>query len=851
LHGLGALYNKALLLFAIFLFLQRFNEFDGGFGQHKHHLKKQVVKYILFSLIAPLTFGCLGVKHLQENEALLYREGIVAPATISTDALADLYAQEPNRKFLDMPVAPLVGIYYFGKRHYDTTKLTTRKGRVAIRLDKKITSTTKVKKKTRLQTRKQNKTARLNDKIENGNTIMQWGEPVSVYDSSKVEETKARFSEYLFNQGYFTNTVSAKVIALRKFVNVTYRVVPDAPYLLDSIHYKISDSAVHHLLQETKSKSALKPGDRYIDDNFSKERERIDLLLRDNGFYDFSRQYIEFEIDTSYLKNRKVSVVLIIRDPVERDLHKQFMVDSINLSVGAAKTTGQRQHKQYRDVTYSYWQRDYNLKVLSQRVFIRQRSLYNRSNTLLTQRQLANLDAFKFVNINYDTANGRFIANIFTSPLDRYEWSNEVGVNVTQGFPGPFYNLNFKKRNIFKGLENFDLNGRIGFEGVAAATDEQNVYTSTEAGINASLTFPQFIWPLNENARLKSGRYNPKTRVSVGYAYTDRPEYRRTSTNVSTTYTWQNRQSSFFSFSLVNLSIINSKNIIREFQELLDDQDSLGNRSLSNSFRPSFVSSLLFTFTWNPNNYGNAESSSNFLKASLESGGTVFNFINPTFITDQGLSYFKYLRASVDLRRLTIVNKALTVAARINAGVAYSYNPDKSLPYEKFFFAGGSNSVRAWRPRRLGPGSLQPALATNPKNDGYFSYQIEQPAEALLEGSLEMRMKLFGFVSAATFIDAGNVWTRQERRALEDEELAKGSSKFDVTTFYKQIGVGTGFGLRFDFSFLILRLDAGIKVYDPARIKSDRFVLDNLKFFAPFGKDREPVIYNIGIGYPF
>jgi outer membrane protein insertion porin family len=796
-------------------------------------------------------YGCLGVKHLKKNETLLYREGITAPSTISTDALGDLYAQEPNRKFLGLPVAPLVGIYYFGQRHYDTAKLIARKKNVEVKLDKKIAKTSKAKKKTNLQFRKQKKVERLNDKIENGNTIMQWGEPVSVYDSNKVDETKTRFSEYLFNQGYFTNTVSTRIITLRKFVNVTYRVVPDAPYLLDSIYYQISDSSVHRLLMATKSKSVLKAGDRYIDDNFSKERERIDLLLRDNGFYDFSRQYIEFEIDTSYLKNRKVSVILIIRDPAERDLHKQFEVDSINLSISAAKPGGQRQSKPYRDVTYSYWQRDYNLKVLSQRIFIRQHTLYNRSNTLLTQRQLANLDAFKFVNINYDTSNGRFIANIFTSPLDRYEWSNEVGVNVTQGFPGPFYNLNFKKRNIFKGLENFDLNGRIGFEGVAAATDEQNVYTSTEAGINATLTFPQFIWPLKESIRLKSGRYNPKTRVSIGYAYTDRPEYRRTSTNLSTTYTWQNRQSAFFSFSLANLSIINSKNIIPEFQELLDDQDSLGNRSLSNSFRPSFVSSLLFTFTWNPNNYGNAETNSNFLKASLESGGTIFNFIDPTFITDQGLSYFKYLRASLDIRRLTIVSKNITLASRINAGLAYSYNPDKSLPYEKFFFAGGSNSVRAWRPRRLGPGSLQPLLANNPEKDGYFSYQIEQPAEALLEGSLEMRMKLFGFISAATFIDAGNVWTRQERRSLEEDELSKGSSKFDIATFYRQIGVGTGFGLRFDFSFLILRLDAGIKVYDPARIQSERFVIDNLKFFGPFGKNREPVIYNIGIGYPF
>src|SRR5690606_11002087 len=125
---------------------------------------------------------------------------------------------------------------------------------------------------------------------------------------------------------------------------------------------------------------------------------------------------------------------------------------------------------------YSFHADNYNLRILSQRVFILPGDLFSRTNTFITQRQLANLDAFKFVNINYDTTGGKFIANIFTSPMDRYQWLNEVGVNVTQGYPGPFYNISFKKRNVFRSLESFDLSGRIGLEGVAAATATGDVY---------------------------------------------------------------------------------------------------------------------------------------------------------------------------------------------------------------------------------------------------------------------------------------------------------------------------------------------------------------------------------------
>jgi outer membrane protein assembly factor BamA len=263
---------------------------------------------------------------------------------------------------------------------------------------------------------------------------------------------------------------------------------------------------------------------------------------------------------------------------------------------------------------------------------------------------------------------------------------------------------------------------------------------------------------------------------------------------------------------------------------------------------------MIFSITWNPNDYGTQGKTSVLIRAQVESGGTIFNFVSDKPILNQGLQTFKYLRGSVDLRQVTSLTKVTTLAFRLNGGVSYSYASNRSLPYEKFFFAGGSNSVRAWRPRRLGPGSFRPNFSSNPAADGLYDYSIEQPGEVLIEGSIELRNKLFGFVEGAIFMDAGNVWTIDQRFKVDsqsNEQIPNGNSQFKLKSFAEEIGIGTGFGLRFDFTFLILRFDVGIKVYDPARIEGDRFVLDDLRFFRPFSSGKEPVIYNVGIGYPF
>ncbi len=814
-------------------------------------------KYFLW-LLLPILGSCIGTKHLKENEKLLYRQGIQGHDEIDAERLRELYAKKANRKILGLPISPLVGVYYWGARKYNKEKYVAKREAVIKRFDNKIAKATSQRKINNFQFRKQKKVNRITKMVEDGNLRMQWGEPIAVYDSSLIHLTTVRFHDYLFSKGYFYNTVTSKASTLGKLVSVSYRINSGMPYYIDSVFYQVTDTVILKLIKGNSNATLIKKGDKYDADKFTRERERIDLLLKDHGYYDFSRQYIEYGIDTAMLGNRKVVALIRIRDPAKRGYHKQFKIDSvIFITDGGLKVPNvQRLKYDYRNISYRSYKRDYNLKILSQRVFVLPGQLYNRSNAILTQQQLANLDAFKFVNINYDTTGGKFIANIFTSPLDRYQWSNEAGVNVTQGYPGPFDNANFKKRNVFHGLETFDLTGRFGFEGVASATNDQNIYKSTEAGINASLTFPKFLWPFKEKTLFKLGRFNPKTKLSSGYSYTDRPEYRRTTTSINVNYNWERGRSRRYDFTIASLNIINSNIKSNKFGSLLQTLYEQQGNNLKLSFNPSFVSSMIFGMTWNVNNYGNRDQNSIFLRWQLESGGAFLNFFTYPFIKNNNLQTYRYLRLSADLRKNVIINKNTTVAYRFNGGIAYSYDKVKVLPYEKYFFVGGSNSVRAWRPRRLGQGSLQPRMSKDIAKNGYFDYSFEKPGDILLEGSVELRKHLIGFIEGALFLDVGNTWTLDPIQQSADDNNSHGNSQFKTNSFYKQFGVGTGFGFRFDFSFLIIRFDIGMKVYDPAR---NEYTLDDVRFIKPYTtKDakgnlsiKEPVIYNFGIGYPF
>ena len=312
-------------------------------------------------------------------------------------------------------------------------------------------------------------------------------------------------------------------------------------------------------------------------------------------------------------------------------------------------------------------------------------------------------------------------------------------------------------------------------------------------------------------------------------------------------YTFTRNVYSRIIVSIADLNIVQSALYTKTFQDYLDTLTSRGN-TLSTSFRPSFISSIHFTYIYNNNDFTKFVNG-NFLRLFAETGGNFINYLEKPLeqrgiIKDKKLfgelTYSRFLKFNIDYRIYRVLLPKSQMALRINTGLAYPFQ-NQSLPYEKYFFAGGSNSLRAWRPRRLGPGSKPPSV---PNSDGIFDYRFEQPAEIILEMSIESRFKIVKFIEGALFVDAGNVW-----RVGENTESAK-LSDFNTKRFYKEIAVGSGFGIRLNFSFIIVRFDLGLKVYDPAVIERNRLVVKNWTLRNIFGKNEYGLI-NLGIGYPF
>jgi outer membrane protein insertion porin family len=842
-------------------------------------------RFLLFFLSLLVFQACLGIKHLEEKEMLLYQQSIEGNKAINDDELDDFYRQEANVRPPLIPWAPYVSIYYLGARFHKPDKIRRKREKAIRKFDERIAEAEAEgleRRRDRLQAKKESKVERFNRNLEEGNMLMRIGEPVTVYDSLLSAQSADQMRQFLHNKGFFNAQTRYTADTSNRRVSVTYHIEENRPYLLDTAWLKVTDQQLRELIMDNLDQSYLQKGKRYDQANLSMERNRINELLRNRGYFEFSQQYVEFNVDSTF-GDHLVSIETEILRPADRGYHRQFTVDSV-VFVTDATARGDlegRQGEEYNRIQYRFFEDRYSKKILNNRVFIRPDSLYSRQETMETQKQLANLDNFKFININYDTADGKFISYIYTNPLKRFQTSNELGLTYSIGVPGPFFTSTWTMRNVFGGLENLEFNVRAALEGVPSPTDPNTPFTSRQFGGNLSLILPQFMAPLSERRRNYLGHFNPKTRMLVGVNFTDRGEFTRNSFNTSLLYSWQtekrnrgNFYNNLYTIAPVEINVIQSafsgdRETNLFYQRLVQWRDQ-GNPYIY-SFTSSFVSSIYGFAILNKNNYGTYLQQSRYIRPYIESGGTTQNLVNFGFLRDagsageQGLATFRFLKFSNDYRQFIPLKGKNAIAWRVNAGVAMPYGTGgideegqpvaPTLPYEKFFFAGGSNSIRAFRPRRLGPGIYTPDPEFQVDGNTYTNL-IEQPGEVLLEASVEHRHNIFGFLNGALFLDAGNVWRLREA-------ASQPGSQFEASQFYRQIALGSGYGFRLDFSFLIIRLDLGFKLYNPQAVtplgegsfdystgwifsKKYGAGTEELSFW-----DKDPIILNIGIGYPF
>jgi hypothetical protein len=781
---------------------------------------------------------------LEEDDYVVYNNELVGINIADADALQQLLEQEPNTRILGGSFG--VMLYRIGNQFYDSSKVAAKRKKVIDELEALQSNDAAQPSELSYKRKVENLKIKLEsfDKIlEYGNALMRTGNPVVILDSSLVEKSTKNMKGYLINHGFFDAEVDYSITSKDKKASISYEIEENKPYILDSVYTRVDNPELQNLISSFSSNSFLKKGQIYNQDNITEERNRLEELLKNKGYYMFSKSYINF-IAYQDTAAKSIRIEQVIQKPTFAESHQVYTLDSISLRINPPtdEFADRQIQTQYNGIDFSFYRDRYSAKILASRIQLQKEKPYNRIDALETQRLINSLDLFRFVNITFDTLGTSLSAAIYTQPNQKYQLTNQLGMTITEQLPGPFFSTALRNRNFFRAGELLELNFRAGLEGVASATG-QGVYQSSEINTSLSVIFPRFLIPFSPRTLQKYGKYNPNTRVQFGYLSTNRPEYNRNAINGQLGYTWStrnNRQS--FTINAADVSYIRTPYIQDEFLGILENLQNDGN-NLIWSFLPSLISSFSGQTLINFNRYGDFSArKASLLRIFGESGGTTLNLTNVRRNDSPEINYanFQWLKGQVDYRRYYPISKKQTLAYRLNFGMARPYGVSAGiLPYEKYFFAGGGTSIRAWQARRLGPGSSTPITGPG----GNYDYRNEQPAEMILESMFEYRRKLFSYFDMAVFLDAGNSW-------MIGRDDARPGADFRYDRFYKEIAVGTGAGLRMDFDFLVIRLDLAIKALDPARQEGERWILDNIRFNKPLG-EKGQTVFNFGIGYPF
>ena len=783
-------------------------------------------------------------RNLEECDYVVYNNELVGINIADAEALQQLLEQEPNTRILGGSFG--VMLYRIGNQFYDSSKVAAKRKKVIDELEALQTNDAAQTSELSYKRKVENLKIKLEsfDKIlEYGNALMRTGNPVVLLDSSLVEKSRKNMKGYLINHGFFDAEVDYSITSKDKKASISYEIEENKPYLLDSVYTRVDNPELQNLISSFSSNSFLQKGQIYNQDNITEERNRLEELLKNKGYYMFSKSYINF-IAYQDTAAKSIRIEQVIQKPTFAESHQVYTLDSISLRINPPtdEFADRQIQTQYNGIDFSFYRDRYSAKTLASRIQLQKGKPYNRIDALETQRLINSLDLFRFVNITFDTLGTSLTAAIYTQPNQKYQLTNQLGMTITEQLPGPFFSTALRNRNFFRAGELLELNFRAGLEGVASATG-QGVYQSSEINTSLSVIFPRFLIPFSPRTLQKYGKYNPNTRVQFGYLSTNRPEYNRNAINGQLGYTWStrnNRQS--FTINAADVSYIRTPYIQDEFLGILENLQNDGN-NLIWSFLPSLISSFSGQTLINFNRYGDFSArKASLLRIFGESGGTTLNLTNVRRNDSPEINYanFQWLKGQIDYRRYYPISKKQTLAYRLNFGMARPYGVSAGiLPYEKYFFAGGGTSIRAWQARRLGPGSSTPITGPG----GNYDYRNEQPAEMILESMFEYRRKLFSYFDMAVFLDAGNSW-------MIGRDDARPGADFRYDRFYKEIAVGTGAGLRMDFDFLVIRLDLAIKALDPARQEGERWILDNIRFNRPLG-EKGQTVFNFGIGYPF
>lgn len=676
------------------------------------------------------------------------------------------------------------------------------------------------------------------------------------FDEQLVRNSSNQMRQYLFNIGYFEAS-TAYTIARKKYkATVTYTVNPGPVYTVNQLKRTIPDTALAKLIEADTAASLLKEGTPFSAYVLDDERDRVTNLLKNHGYYFFSKDFIRFEADSSKpLKTVRLNMRIEPPQfliPGSGEMHKAYLIQKIYVypqhqpfASGQilTDTTRYKLRNPWNDrpsQLYFVSQGRMGIKPSTFRQVIQLYEGEPVSIDLLRQtyKGLNSLKIFRASNINFDTTAIKYNtdtiwprkwinAHIYLQRAPLHAYSVEVEGTNSGGDLGMRGSLVYTNRNLLRGAEIFRLrlNGGIEAQRHANGESENRLFNTHESGLDASLLIPRFVSPMR--LRKFARDYLPKTTLSLGLSSQTRPNYDRTMARFNFGYDWMTnpRVTHFFSpASLSSIKVI----LTPEFEEFLRQN---ANQRLRNQYSNHLILGMRYSYIYNNQDINRAKDF-HFFRLNAESAGNLLSAFKKTALFETGeaftslfgIRYAQFVRVDADYRFYKVFQPDLRLVYRAMAGAGLPFGNSDVLPFERSFYAGGANSMRGWAFRQLGPGSYSDTLS------------IERFGSMQLETNLEFRFPIYSYLKGALFADAGNIWNV----SAKDEHY---EGVFELNTFYKEIALDAGVGLRLDFSFFVFRLDAAVPLHDPALPSNSRWRFNNIKM--------SDVVWNFGIGYPF
>ncbi len=696
-------------------------------------------------------------------------------------------------------------------------------------------------------------------KIEKDIGFNKWlrdiGEEPVIFDLHATTKSVNQIQSYVSSKGYFDGIVAETVETGRNRSTVYYNVDITTPYTIRNINYEIADSNLLLLYRFDSINSVIEFGKPYDVDVLQQERLRFERLVRDHGFYDFSIDYISFEVDST-VGNRQVDVRFIVRNFPKVDAnnniklvpHSIYTINNIYIYPDFIPRDALEEGDAYFSDLDTVLYRGYyfigkkekpELKYdfIIQSLYLKPGETYNQTNTERSQAHLLGSKVYRLVNITFNDYAGNEITdqsrlincNIHLTLLSKQSYKVELEGTHSGGNLGGALNLIYQNKNLFHGAELFSMKLKAAYE--AMRQEGQRLDPTQEYGVETSLRLPDFLVPfVNSEEFVK--KYNPSTTIIAAYNYQDMPFYIRTMANSAFGYNWKagNYNEHFVNplqFNLVRLDTIDP-----EFAKQVESSSYL-----AYAYQDVLILGGSYSYIFNNQSIKKSKDYW-FLRWNMEASGNLlqaFNRISNPHQPDSvantflGQPFAQYFKTDVDIRYNYFINDAASMVYRGFFGIGIPYGNSKAIPFEKQYFGGGANGIRGWPVRTLGPGSYATDTVTT---------FLNQTADIKLELNAEYRFKLFWILEGAVFVDAGNIWNYRE-------DPDRPGTQFQLKNFYKDIAIGTGAGLRFDFSFFLGRIDFGMKLRDPVIQERNKWIVSNRPY------DRSDFTIVIGIGYPF